>query len=84
MNTDADTRDQLALERTRLANERTLLAYVRTGLSLLAASVVLFQFFSSLRSHLAVAWILMACGLVVLVIGLVRFNRVRTKLNERK
>lgn len=82
MNTSPDLRDKLALERTRLANERTFLAYVRTGLSLLAAAAVLFQFFSSINSYIAVAWVLAGCGFTVLFIGLVRFNSVRKKLNE--
>jgi uncharacterized membrane protein YidH (DUF202 family) len=38
MNKDSDSRDMLALERTRLINERSLLAYIRAGLSLLAAA----------------------------------------------
>jgi putative membrane protein len=82
MNSSAGTRDQLALERTRLANERTFLAYVRTGLSLLAASAVLFQFFSSFNSYIAVAWGLAAAGVFVLIIGLIRFNSVRARLNK--
>ena len=82
MNGSSDTRDKLALERTRLANERTFLAYVRTGLSLLAASAVLFQFFASLNAYVAVAWVLAGCGLIVLIVGLIRFNKVRRKLNE--
>lgn len=82
MDASADIRDKLALERTRLANERTLLAYVRTGLSLLAGAAVLFQFFSSLHSYVAVAWILAVCGVVVLIVGVVRFHRVRARLNR--
>ena len=82
LNNKAGTRDQLALERTRLANERTFLAYVRTGLSLLAASAVLFQFFSTMNSYIAVAWGLAAAGVIVLGIGLLRFSSVRTRLNK--
>lgn len=81
MNNESETRDRLALERTRLANERTLLAYIRTGLSLLAASAVLFQFFSSIHAYMAVAWGLAVCGLGVLGIGLMRFNTVRKYLS---
>ena len=81
MNSDTDIRDKLALERTRLANERTLLAYVRTGLSLLAASAVLIQFFSHLGSYVASAWMLAVAGVVVIAIGVMRFNRVRVALN---
>lgn len=81
MNDDVDVRDQLALERTRLANERTFLAYVRTGLSLLAASAVLFQFFSSQGAYLAIAWFLVLCGFAVLAVGVLRFNIVRRRLS---
>lgn len=82
MNNNPDTRDKLALERTRLANERTLLAYVRTGLSLLAASAVLFQFFSSQHAYIAAAWILFVCGGGVLFVGLMRFNKVKRMLDH--
>lgn len=73
-------RDKLALERTRLANERTFLAYVRTSLSLIAGAAVLFQFFSSVHSYLAVAWILAFAGVAVLVVGIYRFRTVRKEL----
>jgi putative membrane protein len=76
-----DIRDQLALERTRLANERTFLAYIRTALSLIAGSAVLFHFFSTRESYLAVAWVLAALGFVVLLVGAARFIQVRSKLN---
>lgn len=79
-----DVRDNLALERTRLANERTLLAYVRTGLSLLAAAAVLFQFFASLHAYLAIAWSLAVCGIVVLLVGFVRFFSVRARLEKSR
>ena len=74
-------RDSLALERTRLANERTFLAYVRTSLSLFAAGAVLFQFFSSYPSYLLVAWLLVAFGGAVILIGVFRFFHVRNTLN---
>jgi len=77
----SDLRDTLALERTRLANERTFLAYVRTALSLLAGGAVLFQFFSTRPSYLAVAWLLIAGGGIALLVGLLRFLRVRAELN---
>lgn len=82
MTESADVRDNLALERTRLANERTLLAYVRTGLSLLAAAAVLFQFFAALNVHLAVAWCLALSGIIVLLVGFVRFFSVRARLEK--
>ncbi len=81
MSSISDTRDKLALERTRLANERTFLAYVRTGLALLGAAAILFQFFTELDANIAIAWVLAISGLLVLVIGLFRFNSVRADLN---
>ena len=73
-------RDKLALERTRLANERTFLAYVRTSLSLIAGAAVLFQFFSTTHSYLAVAWLLAILGVLVLFIGVYRFHAVSVGL----
>ena len=75
-------RDKLALERTELANERTFLAYVRTALSLVAGAAVLFQFFSTTRSYLAVAWILAIAGVAVLLTGIYRFRKVRAELRS--
>ena len=75
-------RDTLALERTRLANERTFLAYVRTSLSLIAGAAVLFQFFSTVKAYLAVAWVLAICGILVLAVGIYRFHTVRTGLRR--
>ena len=76
-------RNKLALERTRLANERTFLAYVRTGLSLLAAAVVLLEFFKTSSSYAAVAYMLGGCGLFVLFVGVLRFRKVRRQLNAQ-
>lgn len=73
-------RDKLALERTRLANERTFLAYVRTALSLIAGAAVLFEFFSSSPSYLAVAWFLAVLGVIVFFVGIYRFRTVRNEL----
>jgi putative membrane protein len=78
---NTDIRDRLAVERTRLANERTFLAYIRTALSLIAAAAVLFQFFSTDSSYIAVAWALAGCGILMLTVGVVRFFRVRAHLN---
>lgn len=80
MGADTDVRDKLALERTRLANERTFLAYIRTGLSLLGAAAVLFQFFSSINTYIAIAWVLVALGAVVLIVGGFRFRKVNAQL----
>jgi len=77
---DTDLRDNLALERTRLANERTFLAYIRTSLSLIAAGVVILHFFQDQASSPIVAWLLVSSGGIALLIGIVRFFRVRARL----
>ena len=77
----SDIRDNLALARTRLANERTFLAYVRTALSLIAAGVVLFQFFSSHPTYLLVAWLLVVSGGLLFLLGVFRFFRTNNALN---
>lgn len=82
MSSDSETRDVLALERTRLANERTFLAYIRTSLALFAGAAVLFQFFSSLHTYTSVAWVLGIGGLSVLLIGAYRFVHVKNELNQ--
>jgi putative membrane protein len=82
MTSDTEIRDLLALERTRLANERTFLAYIRTSLALFAGAAVLFQFFSSLHAYTSVAWVLGLGGLSVLLIGVYRFNHVRSRLKK--
>lgn len=75
-------RDKLALERTKLANERTFLAYVRTALSLIAGAAVLFQFFSTTASYLAIGWLLCLMGVLVLLVGIYRFHSVRRALRS--
>jgi len=73
--------EELALERTRLANERTFLAYVRTALSLIAGGVVVLQYLAEGPEHIFAGWLLVGSGAVALAIGLVRFIRVRSKVN---
>lgn len=80
--TEGELRDQLAVQRTHLANERTLLAYVRTALAAAAGGAVLLQFFPAYSSLLWLAWLLIASGGVMLVIGTYRFLAVRRHLNE--
>ena len=75
-------RDKLALERTKLANERTFLAYVRTALSLVAGAAVLFQFFSTVKAYVTLAWVLAVMGVIVLIIGIYRFRTVRSELRK--
>lgn len=71
--------DRLAAERTALANERTLLAYVRTALALLAGGVTLLHFFEQGTAR-AAGLALLPLGLLVLLVGGLRFLRVRRRL----
>lgn len=74
-------RDHLALERTKLANERTLLSYLRTSLYLLTAGIGVLQIESI--SHLdGLAWLCILSGIILLLLGFVRFCRMRIYLKN--
>lgn len=66
----------LDLLRTQLANERTLLAYIRTSIGLVAAGVAVLHFFP--RGQWGI--IALAAGALTLVVGIVRYTRVRRLL----
>lgn len=78
-----NTREILALERTRLANERTLLAYVRSSLYLLIGGIALLQ----LEDFKSIQWIgqvaLIVC-VVFFAIGIGRFLYLKRKLAKWK
>lgn len=69
-------RDQLALDRTVLANERTFLAYVRTALALFATGGFAIRFFDSVLLE-AVGWIFIVLGVITVVIGHLRYRKVK-------
>jgi putative membrane protein len=74
-------RDFLALERTTLANERTLFAYIRTSLYLILGGIGLVQ----LKDFENIRWIgYFSFGLsaTLIVFGLVRFYKLRKKLQK--
>lgn len=74
-------RDHLALERTKLANERTLFSYIRTALYLLTVGLGIFEI--EVISHLTtVAWICIITGALLLIIGIVRFLRMKKHLKK--
>ena len=75
------TRDWLAIERTKLANERTFLAYFRTFLVFLGTGVTILKLdlFSDLKTF---GIILIATSAVVLGIGILRLNQVRTVIRD--
>lgn len=84
MNKDLVLREYLALERTKLANERTLLTYIRTGLYFLVAGSTLGQLMDTPFWDIADVPVIVI-GLVICLIGAVRFIRVaRTINNSRK
>ncbi|MDP5171570.1 MAG: DUF202 domain-containing protein [Bacteroidia bacterium] len=78
---DLILRDRLAIDRTRLANQRTLLAFFRTGLYLLmtAAAVWNLEFLQELHWLGEIA---VVTGILVILIGIASFFRMRNKINQ--
>lgn len=72
-------RDHLAIDRTILANERTLLAYVRTALGFLVLGLTFLHFFPH-RVAQGAAYVFLAIGALVAVIGAWRFVRLQRAL----
>jgi putative membrane protein len=81
--TEAQLRDNLAVERTRLANERTLLAYVRTALALAGGGAAVLHFFPHLPSLLLTGWALIVTGGATLSLGIYRFAMVRRRIGGK-
>jgi putative membrane protein len=68
-----------------LANERTFLAWIRTSLGLIAGGVALDQFVASERSSIVVAviaFIVIALGALVALIGIIEWNRTNSAMNS--
>ena len=74
-------RDYLAADRTTLANERTFLAYIRTGLTLFVAGVTFIHFFDP-AMIVILGWIFVPLGIVVFVIGAMRYKKMQSLLRE--
>ncbi len=68
--------DELALERTSLANERTFLAFLRTGLALIIAGASIMEL-SNVQWFLLVGMASIPIGGLVVILGFIRFFRVR-------
>jgi putative membrane protein len=81
--TEAQLRDELAIERTHLANERTLLAYIRTALALAGGGAVLLQFFPSYPILLVFAILLVVVGGATAILGILRFVAVSVRLKGK-
>jgi len=74
-------RDHLAVNRTALANERTFLAYVRTSIALVAGGFGLIKFIKDL-TYTLLGWILVGLGIIVLIIGIIRFIKTKKSVNS--
>ncbi|MDC7996114.1 DUF202 domain-containing protein [Altibacter sp. HG106] len=76
-----NTREILALERTKLANERTLLAYIRASLYLLLGGLALLQ----LEEFKQIQWLgyvaLVVC-VIFLMVGIVRYVSLSRRLHK--
>lgn len=83
MNKDLVLREFLAIERTKLANERTLLTYIRTALYFLVAGSTLGYVIDSPFWN-TMGWPLIITGVVVAILGSLRFIRVSRKIIESK
>ena len=80
---ESGVRDVLAIDRTVLANERTLLAYIRTALTLFIAGLSFVRFFDWLLVVI-IGWILTPLGLAVLMIGFVRYHKMRGRMCKHR
>jgi len=70
-----------------LANERTYLAWIRTSLGLIAGGVALDQFVASEKSSSVVAiiaFIVIALGAIVALIGIIEWGRTNTAMTAGK
>ena len=75
-------RDHLAADRTALANERTLLSYARTAFAFAAGGLGLIKLWPDSVGITVIASILISAGIVVLLIGFIRFIQVRNKISS--
>lgn len=76
-------RDFLAADRTVLANERTFLAYIRTALALVILGVTSIHFLES-DFYKIIGIISIALGFLVLIIGIVHYQRMNKKISKLK
>jgi putative membrane protein len=78
---DLIVRDYLARQRTHLANERTLLSYIRTSLYFLVSGTALLEV--KALAHVArLGYVAFGLCLLLLVLGIVNFLRVRGKMKN--
>lgn len=80
---DLILRDILAIDRTILANERTLLAYLRAAFTLMIAGITFVRFFGYWFIEI-LGWISIGGGLILAVIGLKRYKKIKSELKDLK
>ena len=80
---DLTLRDYLAAHRTILANDRTSLGFIRTALTLFVAGVTFIKFFDN-RILFVIGWVFVPVGIVVLLIGLWKYQKVRRMIHSIK
>ncbi len=73
--------DLLAIERTKLANERTFLAYFRTCIVFLSSGFAILKI-DMLHNLILLAYFFIIIAFLVMLIGIVRFFHVKTKINK--
>jgi len=66
--------DSYGKSRTFMANERTFLAYLRTALTFLIAGMSFVRFFGH-PFIVALGWVFIPVGIVVLTVGTLRFRQ---------
>lgn len=81
MENELPIKDKLALDRTKLANERTFLAYFRTSVVFLSSGFAILKL-DVLSELFEIGVALTALGPLIAIIGIVRFLRVRSKMNN--
>ena len=74
--------NRLARDLTDLANERTLLGYVRTALAFFVTGLALMRFFTE-QFQILVGEVFIPLGVVVAIVGIIRFAQVRRAIRQR-
>ena len=76
-----ELRDYLALERTILSNERTLLSYAQNGLAFAVTGVTAYFALNTTEFKIVGATLVLV-GIAVISTGIIRFRKVKSRLDE--
>jgi putative membrane protein len=83
INKDLILREKLAIQRTDMAIDRTILSFVRTSLYFIIAGMTINTLIDISYGSLAEI-IFCVAGILILVIGVIKFIRQKKKLKEAK